>query len=341
MRKLLIIMTAAVLAACSSGSSEQAQPSANGEVVVLTHDSFAMSKKVLADFEQQSGLSVKIVQNGDAGQLVNAAVLSAGVPQGDVLFGVDNTFLSRAQQAGVFVDYQAPGAPDELNAQAPGVTPVDTGAVCLNYDKEYFRNTPPPTSPADLVKPAYRDLTVVENPQTSSPGLAFLMATVARQPDWQGYWRQLKANGVKVVDGWENAYYEQFSGGSGQGQRPIVVSYSTSPAAEVMFSEDPGAPAPTANVDSECFQQVEYAGVLRGARNPSGAQQFIDFMMSRTFQDQVGKQMFVYPVVSGATVPKEFTKYSPQPTDPVVLKPEQIAAGREQWIQQWSDIMEQ
>lgn len=335
MKTLLIAGLAIVVTAC--GSQATPTPSTTStEVVLLTHDSFAMSKKAIEDFEQQSGLTVKIVQNGDAGQLVNSAILSAGNPQGDVLFGVDNTFLSRAQQAQVFTDYQAPGSPAEY-AQ-PGVTPIDTGAVCLNYDTEYFEDSTPPASPADLTKPEYRDLTVVQNPATSSPGLAWLMATTQTQADWQAYWRDLKANGVKVVDGWENAYYQQFSGGSGEGTRPIVVSYATSPAAEVMFAKDPNAPAPTANVDSGCFQQVEYAGVLRGASNEAGAKKLVDFMLSQTFQDQVGEQMFVYPVLQGASVPKAFGK---PPADPVVLSPQQIADGRDEWIDQWSQIMGQ
>jgi thiamine transport system substrate-binding protein len=336
---LILLPVAVVLAACSSTAQDPAPPPS--EVVVVTHDSFAVSESVLDEFTQRTGLDVTIVQNGDTGQLVNSAILSAGVPQGDVLFGVDNTFLSRAQQAGVFEDYQAPGAPADLAVQAPTVTPVDTGAVCLNYDREYFADTRPPRGLADLTQPQYQGLTVVQNPATSSPGLAFLLSTVATQPDWQGYWQQLKDNGVKVVDGWENAYYQQFSGGSGEGERPIVVSYSTSPAAEVMFAEDPAAPPPTASVERDCFQQVEYAGVLAGARNPQGAREFIDFMLTRPFQDDVGGQMFVYPVLSGAQVPEEFAAYAPEPSDPVVMTPEQIDAGRDEWIEQWSTVMGQ
>lgn len=335
MKRLLITGLALAVTACGGQSQPEPSPTTT-EVVLLTHDSFAMSNKVIEEFEQQSGLTVKIVQNGDTGQLVNSAILSAGSPQGDVLFGVDNTFLSRAQQAQVFSDYQSPASPPEY-AQ-PGVTPIDTGDVCLNYDTEYFRDKTPPTSPADLTKPEYRDLTVVQNPATSSPGLAFLMSTTATQGDWQAYWRELKDNGVKVVDGWENAYYQQFSGGSGEGTRPIVVSYATSPAAEVMFAKDPNAPAPTANVDTGCFQQVEYAGVLRGAKNEAGAKQLVDFMLSRSFQDEVGEQMFVYPVVSGARVPKAFGE---PPADPVVLSPQEIADNRDEWIDQWSQIMGQ
>jgi thiamine transport system substrate-binding protein len=334
-KRLLIAGLAVMVAACGSPSRPEATP-ATDEVVLLTYDSFAMSGDVLAEFERTSGLRVKIVQNGDTGQLVNSAILAAGSPQGDVLFGVDNTFLSRAQQAQIFTDYQAPGAPAEY-AQ-PGVTPIDTGDVCLNYDTEFFKGRTPPASPADLTKPEYRDLTVVQNPATSSPGLAFLMATTRTESDWQAYWRDLKANGVKVVDGWDNAYYRQFSGGSGEGTRPIVVSYATSPAAEVMFAKDPKAPAPTANIDVGCFQQVEYAGVLRGARNEAGARQLVDFMLSPRFQDQVGEQMFVYPVLAGAKVPKAFGQ---PPAQPVVMTPQEIADGRDEWIDQWSQIMEQ
>ena len=336
MKYLLILPLALALAACGASTPQQSAPT---EVVVLTHDSFAVSNNVLDEFTARTGLTVKIVQNGDAGQVVNSAILSAGAPQGDVLFGVDNTFLSRAEQAGVFEDYQASGAPTDLATAAPGVTPIDTGAVCLNYDTEYFADKRPPRNLADLVDPEYKDLTVVENPATSSPGLAFLLSTVATSPDWQQYWRDLKANGVKVVDGWQNAYYQQFSGGSGEGTRPIVVSYSTSPAAEVMFSEDPGAPAPTANVDADCFQQEEYAGVLAGAANPQGARQFVDFMLSPAFQNDIGKQMFVYPVLPGAKVPPAFDRYAQKPADPVIMSPQEIADGRDEWIDEWSAIM--
>jgi thiamine transport system substrate-binding protein len=336
--RILTVAVLALLVGCTSGGQQpETRPD---ELVVITHDSFAMSQKVLQRYTERTGQEVTIVPSGDAGQMVNAAILSAGTPAGDVLFGVDNTFLSRLRESGAIEDYESPRTPEDVREQA-GVTPVDTGAVCLNYDREFFADKRPPQEPAELVEPRYRGLSVVQNPATSSPGLAFLLSTISRQSDWQGYWKALKDNGVKVVDGWENAYYQQFSGGSGEGDRPIVVSYSTSPAAEVMFAEDPSAPAPTANVDADCFRQVEYAAVLAGARNPQGARQFIDFMLSPAFQDQVGEQMFVYPVLESASVPEEFDLYAEKPRDPVDLAPEQIAAGRDGWIEQWSAIMEQ
>src|SRR6185295_1139750 len=115
------------------------------------------------------------------------------------------------------------------------------GDVCLNVDKEWYagRGLSPPQTLAELTLPRYRDQLVVENAATSTPGLAFMLATIAEFGDrWQGYWRKLRANGVLVVDGWEDAYYSRFSGSAGgKGNRPVVVSYASSPPAEVIFAK--------------------------------------------------------------------------------------------------------
>ena len=309
------------------------------EVVVLTHDSFAVSKKVLAEFTERTGQKVKIVQNGDTGQVVNAAILSAGSPQGDVLFGVDNTFLSRAQKAGVFLDYQAPASASDLAQQAPG-SPDRHRCRVSELRPGVLADRPAPTGPADLVEPQYRDLTVVQNPATSSPGLAFLLSTVSAQPDWQQYWRDLKDNGVKVVDGWDNAYYQQFSGGSGEGTRPIVVSYSHEPRGRSHVRRRPAGAA--AHGQHRCGL-LPAGRVRRGARwcaQRSGSQAVRGL---HALAQLPGRHRFAdvrVPGGGGATVPKAFEEYAPEPTDPVVMDPEQIADGRDEWIDQWSAIME-
>lgn len=317
------------------------------EVVLVTHDSFAVSKDVRAAFEQETGLKLKILQGGDAGEALNRALLTAGDPQGDVLFGVDDNLLSRALDGDLFDEYRSP----QLDAVEPDVTPpddrvtpIDHGEVCLNYDRAWFRerDLKPPRSIDDLALIGYRNLLVVENPATSSPGLAFLLATVARYGDerWQSFWRGLRADGVRVVDGWEEAYTQQFSGAAGSpGKRPIVVSYATSPAAEVIFAAKPLSEAPTAAIEDSCFRQIEYAGVLHGARNPEGARKLIDFMLSERFQADVPGSMFVYPVRDGVPLPEAFRKYAIQPEQPLTLPPEEIAAGRDDWIDQWTQIV--
>jgi thiamine transport system substrate-binding protein len=334
------VTAAAFAAGCGGGSG------APKEVVLVTHDSFAVSKAVKAAFERESGLRLRILQGGDANEMLNRALLTAGDPQGDVIFGIDDSILSRALDGNLLEEYRSPGLsalqPD-FSSPDPHVTPIDHGEVCLNYDRAWFAShrIPPPRTLADLVQARYRNLLVVENPATSSPGLAFLLATVATFGDrWQAYWRALRANGVLAVDGWEEAYTQEFSGAAGSpGKRPIVVSYASSPAAEVIFASKPLSTAPTAAVEDGCYRQVEYAGVLDGARNEKGAKELIDFMLSRRFQADVPGSMFVYPVRQGVPLPEQFVKHALVPEDPLSLPAAEIDANRDRWLAAWTDVV--
>ncbi|QJS09721.1 thiamine ABC transporter substrate-binding protein [Streptomyces argyrophyllae] len=338
------------LSACGSGTSG---PAADSKTVTLvSHDSWAVSKNVLKDFEKQSGYKVRVLKDGDAGQAVNKAVLTKDNPQGDVFFGVDNTLLSRALDNGLFQPYRAKGydtvRPEfRVDQDKHRVTPVDTGDICVNYDKAWFsaHKLTPPQSFADLAEPAYRNLLVTENAATSSPGLGFLLGSAARFGDdgWQDYWKKLKANGVKVVDGWEQAYYQEFSGSSegkkAGGDRPLVVSYASSPPAEVIYAKKRPATAPTGVSYGTCFRQTEYAGLLSHAKNTKGGKAFLDFLLTKKFQQDMPLNMFVYPVVQGAAVPADFTKYGPAAKDPATVAPDRIAANRDQWVKSWTSLV--
>jgi thiamine transport system substrate-binding protein len=330
-----------LLAGCGGGGG-----STPDEVVLVTHDSFAVSKGVKAAFERESGLKLRILQGGDANEMLNRALLTAGDPQGDVIFGIDDSILSRALDGDLLEEYRSPelsALQPDFSSPDPHVTPIDHGEVCLNYDRAWFAShrIPPPRALSDLVKARYRDLLVVENPVTSSPGLAFLLATVATFGDrWQAYWRALRENGVLAVDGWEEAYTQEFSGAAGSpGKRPIVVSYASSPAAEVIFASKPPATAPTVAVEDGCYRQVEYAGVLEGARNEKGAKELIDFMLSRRFQADVPGSMFVYPVRQGVPLPEEFVKHALVPKHPLSLPAAEIDANRDRWLAAWTDVV--
>ncbi|MEU7059677.1 thiamine ABC transporter substrate-binding protein [Streptomyces sp. NPDC046197] len=338
------------LSACGSSADKGSADSKT--VTLVSHDSWAVSKNVLKDFEKQSGYTVKVLKDGDAGQAVNKAILTKDNPQGDVFFGVDNTLLSRALDNGLFQPYQARGldkvgAPYQLDGARHRVTPVDYGDICVNYDKKYFADhkLTPPASFDDLVRPEYKNLLVTENAATSSPGLGFLLGTAARYGDggWQAYWKKLKANGVKVVDGWEQAYDQEFSGSAGghkaKGDRPLVVSYASSPPAEVVFAEPRPKTAPTGVAAGTCFRQIEFAGLLSNARNTKGGKAFIDFLVSREFQQDMPLNMFVYPVVQGTSVPAEFTQYGPAAKDPENMAPGKIAANRDQWVKSWTSLV--
>ncbi|MFI5955767.1 thiamine ABC transporter substrate binding subunit [Cryptosporangium sp. NPDC051539] len=346
MRAPRLLATAVlVLAVAACSNDTKADPTT---VTLVTHESFVVSKEVLADFQKKSGLTVKILRSGDAGALVNKAVLSKGNPQGDVLFGVDNTFLSRAVDAGIFTAYEPrnlQNVPAALKADTDGkVAPVDYGDVCVNYDKAYYakKGLQPPASYADLLKPVYKDQLVVENPATSSPGLAFLLGSVATYGDtgWKDYWTRLKANGALVVDGWEEAYQQRFTVGSqGKGNRPLVVSYASSPPAEVVYAEKKPAHAPSGVATNTCFRQIEYAGLLDGAKNPSGGKKLLDFLLSAEFQKDMPLQMFVYPSVTGTPLPAEFTKYAATPEKPLTLPAADITKNRDAWIDAWTNAV--
>ncbi|MFD5009756.1 thiamine ABC transporter substrate-binding protein [Streptomyces chartreusis] len=341
------------LSACGSSDSGSGDSDAGSKTVTLvSHNSWAVSKGVLAAFEKQSGYKVKVLEDGDAGQAVNKAILTKDNPQGDVFFGVDNTLLSRALDNDLFQSYEAKGSdlilPEfRVDQDKHRVTPVDTGDICVNYDKAYFseHKLTPPTSYDDLIKPAYKDLLVTENASTSSPGLGFLLGTAAKYGDdgWQDYWKKLKANGVKVVDGWEQAYNEEFSGSAGgkkaKADRPLVVSYASSPPAEVIYADPKPTSAPTGVADGTCFRQVEYAGLLSNAKNTEGGKALLDFLLTKEFQDDMPLNMFVYPVREAAQVPAEFTKYGPRAENSETMDPAKIADNRDDWVKSWTSLV--
>jgi thiamine transport system substrate-binding protein len=333
------------LSACGSsgGSSGSTAP-----LTLLTYEAFT-EPAALKRFTEDTGITVKVAKSGDAGTLVNKAILTAGHPEGDVLWGVDNTLLSRAVDKNLFVPYKS-SALSKLNPTAtalvPGhqVTPVDTGDVCLNYDKQWFakEGVKPPASLDDLADPAYKGLTVVENPATSSPGLAFLLATIAHSgdPGFVDYWKALRKNGVLVVDDWDTAYYSSFTAGGSVGHRPIVVSYSTSPPATIYYAKEPKPTEPTtASVDSSCFGQVEFAGILRGTKHATEARRLIDFLVGVEFQDDLPLSNFVYPVRKDATLPDLFVRFARPVSHPLTVPPDEITAHRDEWIKQWTNAV--
>jgi thiamine transport system substrate-binding protein len=342
--------TALALTACSvaGGSTPEASGDASGgggTVTLVTHDSFHVSDGLLAEFEQETGLTVEQVAPGDGGALVNQLILTKDAPLGDAVYGIDNTFASRAISEGVLEPYtsKAPAAADaaELAPDDSGsLTAIDQGDVCLNVDHAWFaaQGVAEPTTLEDLTKPEYRDLTVVTNAATSSPGLAFLLATIGAfgEDGWQQYWADLTANGLKVAEGWSDAYYTDFSGGGGGGPRPIALSYASSPPETI--PEGGGEPTTGALLDT-CFRQVEYAGVLAGAQNPEGAQQLIDWLLSDEVQADIPGSMYMYPVSSAVDLPEEWAQWAPMSDAPLEVPLEDIAEHRDTWVREWTDLV--
>ena len=322
MKKLTALLAASslLLAGCVAADNE----SVSTRVTLVAHDSFAISDESIAEFEQSSGFELEIIRAGDAGSLTNRLVLTKSSPIADVVFGIDNTFR---------------GIADQNQIIDGDLIPVDFGDVCFNYDRLWFeeRNQDPPTSWRDLTKPEFKDLTVVTNPLSSSPGLAFLASTVAAfgEDGFASFWEDLRNNGVKVASGWEEAYFTEFSGSSGSGDYPIVLSYSSSPAAEI---RDDGESQTAALLD-ECFRQTEFVGAVVGAANPGGAKALIDFLLSESFQTTMPGLMYVYPVNPNAEIPAEWKEFGPAARSTIGDELD-IAANRESWQSKWSAIFD-
>lgn len=352
----LLLAVGTTLTACTSGATSTTSP---GDAVpstaavegtadtltIMAHDSFAagVTDETFAAFTAETGIDVEVLPAGDAGGMLSQAILTKENPVADVLFGIDDTFLSRGLDEGLFVPYESPllaSVPDELELDPEHrVTPIDFGDVCLNYDKAVFADTPPPASLDDLTDPAYRGMLVVESPATSSPGLAFLLATIAAygEEGWQDYWRDLAANDVAVVPDWDTAYYAEFTPYGGD--RPVVVSYASSPPAEVIFAETPLDEAPTGVVTEGCWRQIELAGILAGTPYPEAAGRLVDYLLSVELQETIPLTWFVFPANAEAELPDEFTRFTTLPEEPIRLDAADIDANRERWIDEWTGIV--
>ena len=320
MKKLIALLAGSSLLLAGCAPADQAAT----KVTLVAHDSFAISDESIAEFQETTGFELEIIRAGDAGSLTNRLVLTKDSPIADVVFGIDNTFRGIADENGIIEG--------ELVA-------VDYADVCFNYDRLWFeeRNIIPPASWRDLTKPAYNSLTVVTNPLSSSPGLAFLATTVAAfgEQSFEQYWKELRDNGVMVASGWEEAYFTYFSGSSGNGEYPIVLSYSSSPAAEIR--ED--GKSQTAALLNECFRQTEFVGTLAGAKNPEGAKALVEFLLSESFQNTMPGLMYVYPVNAKAVIPAEWSEFGPA-ANSTIGEDLSISTHREKWQTKWSAIFE-
>lgn len=342
MTRTILTLGVAALAIAACGGDEP------DTIRLMAYESFPNDPDgpvaiALAEFTDETGIDVEVLISSDTGTMVSSAALTAGNPEADVIWGIDNTFLTRAIDAGIFEPYESTGLdaiPAELRALVPNfeATPVDFGDVCLNYDIGALERDglPPPTGLGDLTRPEYAGTVVVQNPAMSSPGFAFLLATIATfgEDGWEDYWRALRANDVTVANGWTDAYYGDFTRAGGD--RPIVVSYGSSPPFEVIFSEPPLDEAASGVVDSSCFRQVEFAGILRGTDAPDAAGQLVDFLVGERFQREVALNLFVFPANGNVELDPAFVQFATIPSDPITIAPELIEANRIDWIERWN-----
>jgi thiamine transport system substrate-binding protein len=328
-----LVAAAASLLLASAAHSAKAP-----ELRVLTHSSFALPKPLLAQFEKEAGVKLRIAKAGDAGEMLNKLILTRAKPIADVVFGIDNALADNVLDA---YDGPAASAPSNAALTAPLVA-VDYGYVTLNYDKAWFAKSGValPKTLEDLAQPALAKLLVVQNPATSSPGNAFLLATIGALGEEKAFdwWARMRTGGMKVAKGWTEAYYTDFSRNGGK--YPLVLSYATSPAAELFYAKDKPAEPPTASLSlpGAVFRQVEGVALVKGGAQREAANKFIEFLRSAPVQQQLQTEMWMYPAVSG-TARAEVMKFAPEPAAFDTPSEQDIATKGAQWVARWTKVV--
>ena len=329
----------------TAAPTTEASPMVEGELTLVANNAFSTVSYLLDPFGAETGVDLQLLAGGDVGSMVNQAILTKDNPLGDVLYGFDNTFLSRLLDEDMFIPYRSPMAdllPADLQVDPENrVTAVDFGDVCINYDKQFLADAglAVPETLDDLRKPEYSGMLVIQNPVTSSPGLAFMLATIAEygEEGWLDFWTDMRANDVQIVSGWEEAYYTNWShyGGS----QPLVVSYASSPPAEVIFADPQPEVAPSGVMEGSCFRQIEFIGILKGTDNLPAAQALIDWWLTDALQAELPLNYFVFPANPNTPLPDPFVEHTDIPANPYILDPELISANRERWLEEWDNTV--
>jgi thiamine transport system substrate-binding protein len=317
--------------------------SAPAELRVLTHSSFTLPKPLLAQFEKDANVKLRITKAGDAGEMLNKLILTKASPIADVVYGIDNALAPKALAADVLDAYTGAAATRTSKAPLPQkLIPVDYGYVTLNFDKAWFakRNLALPKTLDELTQPAIAKLLVTENPATSSPGYAFLLATIGTMGEENAFawWAKMRSNGLKVSKGWTDAYYTEFSRNGGK--YPLVVSYATSPAAELFYAKDKPTEPPTGSLalPGGVFRQVEGVALVKGGRQQETAGKFIEFLRSAAVQQQMQTEMWMYPAES--TVAKaEVMQHAPEPAGFNTPSDQDIADKGAAWVKRWTQVV--
>jgi thiamine transport system substrate-binding protein len=338
MNRRLFVLAAAALVAFSAFT----QALAADELRVMVHSSFSLPKPLLAQFESQNGVKLAIVKGGDAGEMLNKLILTRAKPVADVVFGIDNTLVGKALAAGV-LEPLSPQAADASDADlGTALAAVDYGFVTLNYDKAAIAKSgiALPKTMQELTLPAYKNWLVMPNPATSSTGYAFLLATISAMGEEPAFawWAQMRGNGLKVVKGWSEAYYTEFA--RNKGAYPLVVSYATSPAAEVFYSKEKVTDSPTAslNLKGGVFRQVEGVGLVKGGGQRAAASKFVEFMRSGPVQQALQTEMWMYPMQAN-TPRAEVMRYASEPAGFEAPAVTLVASKGADWVARWTKVV--
>lgn len=336
MRTLLSILLC--IAAFSITASPVNETAVETETLVIyTYDSFVSEwgpgPAILSAFEEKTGIKVEVIAAGDANTILSRAISEKDAPQADILLGLDNTLVELAVAEDLIEYYSATNignAPQEIIFKDNSMVPFDYGFFAVIYDSQTLSNVP--TSLEDLTKDEYKDSLILMDPRTSSPGLGFLSWTVAVYgDDYLDYWKRLKPSILTITDGWSQGY-----GAFTNGEAPMVLSYTTSPAYHLAFEETDRYQA--AIFTDGHVAQIEGAALSKNAPNRDSAVKFLEFILEDDFQNVIPLTNFMFPASEKTMLPEA---WSIVPAVEKIIRPEALFTAEEinKTLDEWARMM--
>ena len=302
-----------VLAGC-----KKSDPARANEVIVYTYDSFSgewgSGPEIARLFEEKYGIKVTYADCGDSGQILSKAVLEKADPYADVLIGLDNNLSAQAAESGVLLEYKPQNADtliskdlsDELNNGGKWLlTPYDYSHFAMIYDS--LSDIPAPTSLEDLTNEVYSKKIILMDARTSTVGLGFeAWVKAIYQDKADDYMKRLEPSILTVAPGWSVGY-----GMFTDGEAPLCISYTTSPAYHVEYDE--GDRFKALVFEQGHVRQIEGAGIVKGTKNLKGAKLFMDFLISDEAQNIIPLTQWMFPANKNIELPESYKAAAPVP----------------------------
>jgi len=302
------------------------------KLTVYTYDSFVsewgpgpLIEKV---FEENYKIDLELIAVDSAATLLNKVILEGENTKADIILGLDMNLFDAAEKSGLFVAHDLNNFNEKLKLPIEWgskiFVPYNYGFFSFVYNNKKIKN--PPTSMEELINETDARI-VIQDPRTSTPGLGLLTwMKILYGNNAQNKWSELNKKIISVTKGWTDAYYNFFMAG----EADIVLSYSTSPAAHIMFEENYDISATTFKEGN--YLSIEFAGILKSSQNKTMANNFLDFMISEDFQKVIPSTNIMYPVAN-ITLPEAFNEL--EVPNVLQLDPREINANKDRWINEW------
>ena len=303
------------------------------KLTIYTYDSFVSEwgpgpiiEKI---FEEKHNADLEFVAVDSAATLLNKVILEGDTTKADIVLGLDMNLFDLAEQSELFTSHNINNINNIINVplkwESNKFVPYNYGYFSFVYNEANLES--PPKSMDELINSTNARI-VIQDPRTSTPGLGLLTWMKALYGDKAGdEWKKLNKKIISVTKGWTDAYYNFFMAG----EADMVLSYTTSPAAHIMFEERYDILATT--FEEGNYITIEFAGILNNSKNKDLANKFLNFMLSEEFQSVIPSTNIMYPVTNIKDLPEAFDKLEVPKF--IQMDPKEINKNKEKWIDEW------